>query len=263
MNENKKSYYAIIPANVRYDESLTPNAKLLYGEITALCNERGYCWASNSYFAQLYGVSNVSVSKWINQLVDNGYLSSEMHYKEGSKEILNRYLRIVNDPIKEKLNTPQRKVKEPIKQKFKDNNTTNTTDNTTDNINSPASAEPPLPCAEEKLEPIPYKEIVDYLNEKAGKSYRHTTKKTQELIRARANEGFELDDFKRVIDTKTADWKGDKEMDKFLRPYTLFGTKFEGYLQEEPRRSSSQSVEDYYKEMQRKEYKLDAEGYIF
>ena len=112
--QESPNYYAIIPASVRYDKDITPNAKLLYGEITALCNKEGKCWASNLYFANLYGVSKVSISKWINQLVKNGYLSSEVIYQEGSKEILNRYLRIVNDPIKEK---------------FKDNNTTNNTTN--------------------------------------------------------------------------------------------------------------------------------------
>lgn len=116
MAEVHKSYYAIIPANIRHDSSITPNAKLLYGEITALCNEKGYCWANNEYFASLYGVSKVSISKWIRQLVEKGYIDSVLEYKEGTKEILNRYLTIVNDPIKEKFNTP-------IKEKFKDNNT--------------------------------------------------------------------------------------------------------------------------------------------
>lgn len=116
MADVHKSYYAIIPANIRYDSSITPNAKLLYGEITALCNEKGYCWANNEYFASLYEVSKVSISKWIRQLVEKGYIDSVLEYKEGTKEILNRYLTIVNDPIKEKFNTP-------IKEKFKDNNT--------------------------------------------------------------------------------------------------------------------------------------------
>ncbi len=69
-----KSYYAIIPASVRYDEKLCPNAKLLYGEITALCNEKGYCWASNLYFANLYKVSGRSIINWINELEQNGHI---------------------------------------------------------------------------------------------------------------------------------------------------------------------------------------------
>ena len=103
LTEVKKSYYAIIPANVRYDTDLIPNAKLLYGEITALCNEKGYCWASNGYFAELYGVSKISISKWINQLIERRYLSSDIIYKEGTKEILYRYIRISGEPIQENL----------------------------------------------------------------------------------------------------------------------------------------------------------------
>ena len=80
---------------------------------------------------------------------------------------------------------------------------------------------------------IPYKEILNYLNQVTGKQYRASTKKNQELIRARWNEGFREGDFFRVIDNKAQTWQG-TEMDKFLRPATLFGTKFEGYLNEIP-----------------------------
>lgn len=76
---------------------------------------------------------------------------------------------------------------------------------------------------------IPYKEIVNYLNEKAERKFKHSTDKTKSLIKTRWKEGFELDDFKRAIDNKVTEWKG-TDMDKFLRPETLFGNKFEGYV---------------------------------
>ena len=140
--EEKKSYYAIIPANVRYNKELPPNAKLLYGEITALCNSEGYCWANNKYFADLYEVTNASISKWIKMLCDAGYIKSQIFYKEGTKEIDKRRITIVNDPIKEKLNTSSKNVNDPIKEKLntpikeklKDNNTSfNNTSNNTSN----------------------------------------------------------------------------------------------------------------------------------
>ena len=77
---------------------------------------------------------------------------------------------------------------------------------------------------------IPYREIVEYLNEKTNSQYRPTSKKTQALIKARYNDGFNVDDFKIVIDNKTTEWYNDVKMSKFLRPETLFGTKFESYL---------------------------------
>lgn len=79
-----------------------------------------------------------------------------------------------------------------------------------------------------------YTSVISYLNEKAGTKYRATTSKTQALIRAREREGFTLDDFKAVIDKKCAEWMG-CDMEKYLRPETLFGPKFEGYLNEKGR----------------------------
>ncbi len=77
-------------------------------------------------------------------------------------------------------------------------------------------------------------EIVSYLNLKTEKNFKDTATKTISLIKARLNEGFNIDDFKKVIDIKTAKWKSDPKMCDFLRPETLFGTKFESYLQEKP-----------------------------
>ena len=74
-----------------------------------------------------------------------------------------------------------------------------------------------------------YKEIIDYFNEKLGTRYKSTTNKNKELIKARLNEGFTVGDFKTVIDNKILDWKG-SDMEKYLRPVTLFGTKFDSYL---------------------------------
>lgn len=80
---------------------------------------------------------------------------------------------------------------------------------------------------------IPYKEIIDYLNKKTNKNFKYTSKSTQRLINARFKEKFTVDDFKTVIDTKTSQWLKDKKMSAYLRPDTLFGTKFESYLNEQ------------------------------
>lgn len=138
MEEQQKAYYAIIPANVRYDKDLVPNAKLLYGEITALCNEKGYCWATNQYFAELYNVSDRTIKNWISQLADKGYIQRSVKYREGNKEIEQRKLFIGRennfttpgnffpDPRENNFTTPSEK-------NFPDNNTSiNNTFNNTD-----------------------------------------------------------------------------------------------------------------------------------
>lgn len=83
---------------------------------------------------------------------------------------------------------------------------------------------------EDKSPSLPYKNIINHLNEQADKKYKHTTNKTQGLIKARFNEGFTEDDFLKVIDNMVTEWKGNEKMEMYLRPETLFGTKFESYL---------------------------------
>lgn len=73
-------------------------------------------------------------------------------------------------------------------------------------------------------------EIVSYLNEKTGSRYKSTTTATRKHIKARLEEGFTVEDFRAVINKKSAEWLEDKKMRKFLRPETLFGPKFESYL---------------------------------
>ncbi|MGU3372811.1 conserved phage C-terminal domain-containing protein [Bacillus mycoides] len=104
--------------------------------------------------------------------------------------------------------------------------TKTTTEITTLKDNMPSDQE------ERSKDCIPYEDIVSYLNGKAGKSYRHKTAKTRTLIKSRFKDGFTLEDFKQVIDIKTAQWLTDSNMNQYLRPETLFGTKFEGYLNE-------------------------------
>jgi hypothetical protein len=102
----KPNYYGILPAEVRYNETLTPNAKLLYSELTALCNKEGYCWASNKYFAQLYKTSKTSISNWFSSLQKEGFVkvivakneqgTSRHIYLEGIKKSVGGHKEICN-----------------------------------------------------------------------------------------------------------------------------------------------------------------------
>ena len=87
----------------------------------------------------------------------------------------------------------------------------------------------------------PFKEIIEHLNQKSGKNYRYSSKATQKHIKARIKEGFTLEDFKRVIDWKVSKWIG-TDMEQYLRPETLFGTKFESYLNEAPAARAAEPV---------------------
>jgi len=87
---DQPNYYAIIPASVRYDKNLTEGAKLLYGEITALANQQGFCFASNRYLSKIYDVSKDTITRWIGQLEKQNYIISEIVRDPETKEVIQR-----------------------------------------------------------------------------------------------------------------------------------------------------------------------------
>lgn len=233
----KPSYYTVMPAVVRYDDRLKANEKILYSEIVTLASKNGYCYASNKYLSEIYGVSIVSISNWINRLIDLGYVKNENEFLNDTGYIVKRKLfpvvgpDILNKSLicdKQNFKDDKENFKRHIKQNFKDNNTSINTINN-NNIYS----------REDGKNKEIIISVINYLNEKADKSYKSTTQKTKSLINARIKEGFTLDDFKKVIDTKTAQWKNDDYWNKFLRPGTLFSNNFESYLQENNSKSGS------------------------
>ncbi len=142
--ENKKNYYAVIPAEVRYSKNLKANEKLMYGELTALANEKGYCYASNEYFSQLYEVSKSTVSRWVSNLERNKFLKIKMIYEKGTKNIKERRIYISTlltksaIPIDEKINTP---IDEKRKVIYKYNNNNNIKKNNVRNVKAPIFTE--------------------------------------------------------------------------------------------------------------------------
>lgn len=112
----ESNYYAILPAAVRYDKNLTANAKLLYAEITSLTYKTGYCYASNEYFAGIYETSQRSIQIWMQQLEEAGYINREILYKSGTKEVLERRIKVFNlvnkdsPPHEEIFTTPHEEI---------------------------------------------------------------------------------------------------------------------------------------------------------
>lgn len=116
MDERTPSYMAYLPAKVRYDPELRPNAKLLYAEITALADAKGYCWASNAYFSKLFDMVPKSISRLISLLGEKGYIMIEVIRDASTNAVVKRRL-WVDTPIHQKEDTPPHPEGTPIHQK--------------------------------------------------------------------------------------------------------------------------------------------------
>lgn len=213
-----------IPKEIWLSTDLKVMEKLILVEIDSLDNEDG-CFASNEHFSKFFSLSKNRCSEIIKSLEKKGYIKIDYIYQEGSKAISRRVIRCVRniDGGIRNIDNPIRKTEEGYSENREDNNTSfnNTFSNTSNKKDI---------VEQSSTTPLPYEEIVQYLNQKTNKNFKHTSKVTQRHIRARLAEGFTVSDFKQVIDKKCSDWLRDQKMKEYLRPETLFGTKFESYL---------------------------------
>jgi uncharacterized phage protein (TIGR02220 family) len=172
------------------------------------------------------GMSKAGLDKARGELINKGLVQ----YKSGSTKQAGKYrlVSIYNKKVDQWENNG-RTISRPMGEQWENNGKT---------INK-------LNINETKQkDTIPFREIISALNEAVGTSYKSSTKKNQELIQARWNEGFRLPDFSTVIRKKVAQWKG-TENEQYLRPLTLFGTKFESYLnQPEPKKNGQAPGEE-------------------
>lgn len=126
--QEKPNFYAVLPASVRYDTRLRPAARLLYAEITALCNKFGYCTAGNSYFCKIYQTTDRSVRGWIQQLVDCGYIRSQI-IRDDRGEVQERRISITEDTQEKNCRTSGKNSPDGQEKIFRDNNRKNITSN--------------------------------------------------------------------------------------------------------------------------------------
>lgn len=240
-----------IPASVAHDERIKSDKSiLLYGEVLSMINVTGSFYMSNKALAKRLRCTPQTVIRCVRELEKLKYIKSTMVKDEKSGAVKGRKIELlpmptntdvkgegntdVNTPITSMLNTPYHSCYEggntDVTQIEQYNKTINRTEEDIDKLSSSEPNSDPELEEKQKSQKIPYEKIIDYLNRKTNSHYRPTSKATRRLIKARYNEGFTDIDFKTVIDKKCAEWLQDGNMVQYLRPETLFGTKFEAYL---------------------------------
>lgn len=228
-----------IPVGVAHDDRLKDKDKLLYGEIYAMLNVTNSFFMSNAKLAERLNCSEPTIKRSLARLEEYGFIQRNNVYE--GKQIVRRNISLGGFNYDTRVGSTM--TLPPVHERSEgsvisdpDNRTINRAINRTEED-----------ILSGKPDHAPYQEILNYFNQQAGTSYRASSKATQHLINARTNEGFTVDDFKKVIDIKVANWKDDPKMSKYLRPATLFGTKFESYLNEPmPTRQPANPYDRYY-----------------
>ena len=218
--------FMAIHNNIFKDKTISLKAKGLLAFMMSLPPDWDYSLAG---LAACNKDGLVSVRSALQELEDNFYVKLtkvrnekgqivDMQYDVSDEPVFGN--RIEEKPFLENPKADNPKTEKPLSE--------NRTQLNTKELNTKVIKD----IVQEQEEPIPYAEIITYFNEVAGTHYLLRGREIKRFIKARWNEGFRLDDFKTVLDKKTAQWKNDAKMSKYLRFETLFSNKFESYLNE-------------------------------
>lgn len=247
---DKPTFYGIIPANVRYAK-IADRAKLIFSEITAMSNKWGYCNASNGYFAQVWECDPSVISRHVSSLESIGAIRCE-YIREGKQVKERRIYPLAMGgvllPVHEGIASDAKEVLHGVQGGIASEVKENTTrvNNTSSNSKKEKGIEIPIQLHDQvdKTKVVVHDEIksnkqlqfvsevVAYLNQKTNQQFKTTTKETIQFINSRVKlDGWELEDFKAVIDFKTNEWLKDDKMRQYLCPSTLFrASNAEKYL---------------------------------
>jgi len=220
-----------IPSDLWFDKNLkNKNELVLYVEIDSLSTDKQPCYASNKYLADFMDLSPGRVSQLISSLEKKGYIRTEKIYsKINPKQVQKRNIypiRKLSRGVVSELNTPSKFSKGGYLENIQESV-----------LGSLTKKHSNKDIVEQARPQLPYNQIIDYLNQKAKKHFKYA-ETSKKRIRTRWNEGYRLKDFEKVIDIKCSDWINDPKMNEYLRPSTLFGDKFEAYLNSKPKKKS-------------------------
>ena len=206
------NYYAIIPAQVRYAD-IPANAKLLYGEITALANKTGVCFATNLYFANLYKVQVRSITNWITCLKELGVITVEIKYKEGTKRFEARHISLTDinvpyqtSPLENNFHTPRKNIPYPHENNFGTVNNTRLIIHTNKNIPHRNEVVEYVNTRDEKID---VDNFIDYYTSNGWKVGKNNMRDWKASVRNWEKRQKERNDEKRKSDnvrTATDEW---------------------------------------------------------
>lgn len=236
-----KNGYGYSPKKVMRDPSLSVEAKAIYAYLASFADNEGKAYPGIELMCHELDISEKRFHRHKKRLIDLGFIKVERERTDNGwsnniytllgYSVTSHFVRVQNVPIQ---NVPIQNV--PLQNVTLQNDPTiitslNKTSLNNTNLNNKDIAE------QKPDDPIPYREIIEYLNQKTGKAFKHTAAGHKKIVKARWNEEYTLEQFKQVIDNKCDDWLDDPKWNQYLQPSTLFGSKFDQYLNQQSKNS--------------------------